>query len=193
MDLGKVALVALVLLAGCADPPPADPGPEAARESRIPDAAPFPDPQDIAWDGALPAVACVPSGLNQCSGIETSAASGKEAALFIEAGAAAWTGRLTATWQAASPTSTLELWVGFYSDCGFGCWESTGATQVATGGSPLAVDLVALEAPEHAKGLYLAVREPRLTPDPLYAQASPGVEFRVEGRLEPSAVPTPSA
>lgn len=197
MRLGwSIAL--LVMLAGCADGPQegladeedlagADPG-RQGRAASAPAGGPvLPDPIEIAWDGALDLQACAPSGPNSCMGA-TVPTSGKDHSLFLEVPPASWNGLLTLTWEAATPALDRRvLGVSFYKKCGATCWESIGDGTSETGTSPVRLDARSIQAPVGSEGLWISVRDTRLTPDPVYAQASPGQDFRVEGRLDPSA------
>lgn len=203
------SLALLMMLAGCADDAsedPAlapDPGSSAGRagEDRQARAAwdtaeqgmpeELPAPIDISWDGAMELQVCAPSGPNSCMGFSQALAA-KGDTLLVEAPPAAWNGSLTLTWTASSPvTETLQLGLTFYKMCGSACWESVGTGGVSVSGtSPLELD-VGGTAPAASEGLWIWVREERLTPDPVYAIVSPGQDFHVEGRLQPS--PTPPA
>lgn len=201
MRFGWLAALALVL-SGCSeagDPRSAE-GPamdgagettDAGRTGRAASVAvngssPLPDPIEVAWEGALDIQACAPSGPNSCMGASVPV-SGKDDSLFLDSVPAFWTGSLTLAWNAASPaTETLQFQLGFYEKCGATCWQGVGGSAMAVGSSPLVLDVQSLEAPAGSQGLWLSVHEERLTPDPVYAIASAGQEFRAEGRLQPT-------
>lgn len=202
------SLALVMLLAGCADDAPEDPAASGSlagaegdedRQGRAPAGAMagprLPDPIDVDWDGGIPAAVCAPSGVNSCMGASVPMSGGTDDSLFIDVAPAAWTGTLTLTWTASSPaTESLQLGLTFYKKCGSSCWESVG-TSVAyvSGTSPLVLDVTGASAPGSAEGLWLSVRETRLTPDPVYAVASAGQAFHVEGRLEAVAAETDAA
>jgi hypothetical protein len=185
----------VMLVAGCADEAPpqtVDVAAEEPREGRAPARAPLnatspPAAVEVAWDGALPPLLCAPSGPNSCMGASAPAAGENH---FVARDPAAWSGNLTLQWEAMTPvTETLAFGLLFYEKCGATCWQSVGGSVMVSGQSPLVLAVESLEAPASAEGLWLFVHEPRLTPDPVYAVASPGQEFRVAGRLEAATQP----
>jgi hypothetical protein len=198
------SLALVMMLAGCAGDTPEAPATdeaavdlEAERVARAPagDAAGalLPDPIDVDWVGGIPVEACAPSGPNSCMGASVPMTGTTDDSLFLAAAPAAWSGTLTLTWSATSPaTETLQLGLTFYKKCGGSCWESLGTDGAyVSGTSPLVLEVGGAAAPASAEGLWISVRQVRLTPDPVYAVASLGQEFHAEGRLEPA--PTPPA
>ncbi|MEA3136541.1 MAG: hypothetical protein QOC71_822 [Thermoplasmata archaeon] len=202
MHRGWSAVLLALVLSGCSDPGPAmdeeapgaDAADQAAGDARVARpgdslaaATTLPDPIELAWDGAIDAGACAPSGLNSCMGASVPLASGKTDSLFLDSMPASWTGTLNLFWDASSPaTSELGLGLTFYESCGSGCYQSVGGGAYLEGSSPLVLDVDHLEAPSGSEGLWISVRQTRLTPDPVYGHASIGQDFRVDGLIEPS-------
>lgn len=189
----SVLWVAVVMLvAGCADEAPAEPGESAEeRQARQGDAlelaGALPDPIEISWDGALNPAVCAPSGLNSCMWTQAPLFD-KDDSLFLEASPAAWSGSLTLTWDHATPDlDRLRLSVGFYKKCGATCWEGTGDSASEIGTSPFVLDVRSLMPSPDSEGLWVSVQDLPLIDDPAYVFANAGHEFRVEGRLTPMA------
>ncbi len=207
----SLALVAVMLFAGCvsgddapvetaqADPPsnageskaaapaatsttpqpaaasPAQPTAESSAEAEP--AAPVTVPYQFAGD--LGVGFCAPAGLNSCSGItfEGMTFDPTEIASIVS-------GSLTVTWEAATPaTANLRFSVGAATSCGEGCWQGVDSLyEVIEGPSPLALTLPAATLGE-GEILVVAVRFPRLTPEPIYGYAHPDQPFTVEGNF----------
>lgn len=201
------ALVAALLLAGCAHPaatgdgtaqtPTSSAPTEESRDARVAtspasasaSAASANQSLAIDWDGDLATFVCAPTGTGSCSGAGLPPMHGGSD-WTQEAAPAAWTGTLTLTWTPATPaTQQLRLSLQSYDSCGAHCTQSVGKGISVAGPSPLTLEVSGLEG--RGAGLWASVGATNLAPAPLVATAAADQPFHLSGTL--AGGPTPPA
>lgn len=192
--LGILACV-IMAFAGCAEPEAEDSSRTDTNSSlpatttltttpTTPTAPASPEPQHFLVDftGHVAASACVPAGLDSCSG-----ARGPDDDSFTTLSAptpSMWHGNLTLTWDASTEAMrTLRLYVLPYRTCGEGCVESVGPGIEAEGTSPLVLG-VQLNASGDAQGLWIGADSVKqVAQPPVYGGAATPQDFRLAGDL----------
>lgn len=203
MDAGPTVLAVLLVglaLAGCTGSAPADPGEAGPAGQATNDTAGNAtgavednrtDPADagrhrsfdVDWEGKIPAGACVPSGLNSCTGADVPDGETrfKPAPVGTPVNAS-----LVLTWNATQPhmeSLVLTLTGIRTGSCGSSCtayyYNNSHSVQ---GPSPLQLDVPNITLGTN-ETLHIVVSQPRQTPDPIYAYARWEQPFHVQGEV----------
>jgi hypothetical protein len=136
--------------------------------------------EKLAFEGQTGVGACLPSGINSCSGPGVPG-TGNEWYLPKLAGRPVST-EVTMSWMATTPASDhLRLTVGAAYPCGQGGQCLDGLKTVG-GPSPLIVKLDGLTLKE-GQSLGFVVSTLSMTPDPVYTYVDAGQDFMIAGKV----------
>ena len=177
----SLAVVACLLLAGCADAdeeegPPADP----PRTAQAPPPVMWSEgtPTTVSESGTLGPAVCVPSPLGGCGGLS----GGASHQIDLSADGANIT--LELAWTGTTPLDeVLVLRAGMYYSCGDGCIAMDETIRVQ-GNSPLTLDGMVDADRGDEIGVWIIVDRPFL-PVPVAAQATTVATYTLEGTLTP--------